>query len=130
MSTKRIGYVAIPICVQLPLNDPAEVTFASKRFEVMSMEHDFIFGVELLRELFPRDELLRRCGPHSSITDAPSATTVRAAHLHTARDSPYAVEEEMDETEDVPPVLTFKVAPHLLYDDAPRASAAAATHSQ
>ena len=136
MRTPRIGHVDIPICVHLPLNPRQEVTFARKRFEVVETDSEFIFGVELLRELFPGDALLQFAGPHSCITDAPRPTSVVAARMNTVEASPYVVDEDVDESSDPPHSLStnsyprFPVQPDLLYGDPLLAPTSAAPDMQ
>jgi hypothetical protein len=105
MRSPRIGHVDIPICIHLPLNSRREVTFALKRFEVVKTDSDFIFGIELLRELFPDDELLQFVGPHSCITDAPRPSSVVSASMCAESSSPYLVDEDVDDSPDSAPVL-------------------------
>ena len=133
MRTPRVGHVDIPICVHLPLNPNKEVTFALKRFEVVKTDSDFIFGIELLRELFPGDLLLQFVGPHSCITDAPRPTSVVSARMSIGGASPYTVDEDVDVSSDSAPILssTLNVAglsPTSLH--ASPVSAAATTSEQ
>jgi hypothetical protein len=45
MRVARIGYVDLPVCVHFPLDSKKQVIeVEKKRFEVMEMKHDFIFG--------------------------------------------------------------------------------------
>ena len=76
MRVPRLGHVDLPLTVHFPLDTTRQAcSYVSKRFEVMEMQRDFIFGVDLIGTLFPDDELLAYLGPHSSITDAPSVSS-------------------------------------------------------
>jgi hypothetical protein len=75
MRTLRRGFVNLPITVHFPLDEKrSAASFDSKRFEVLEMSHDFIFGIELLRALFKSDRMLAYAGPHALITDAPDVS--------------------------------------------------------
>ena len=130
MRTPRLGHVDIPVCVHLPLTPRSEVTFASKRFEVVKTDSDFIFGIELLRELFPDDVLLQFVGPHSCITDAPRPSVVVAARMSIRGESPYVVDEDVDESPDLPVSVVSSADPTTISHPLSPMSAAAASSDQ
>jgi hypothetical protein len=111
MRVARIGYVDLPVCVHFPLDSKKQVVeVEKKRFEVMEMKHDFIFGVEFLRLLFPTDQLLAFAGPHSCITDDPTAASLQvASFLHSCSSTAHMYDES--EGEDEPRSAAASVSP-------------------
>ena len=101
MRVPRLGYVELPVQVHFPLDSKRQaISVDKKRFEVMEMGHDFIIGVEFLRLLFPRDELLAFAGPHSCITDDPTAASLQvASFLNSCSPSAHFYDESDDESE-------------------------------
>ena len=107
MSVPRLGYVEIPVQVHFPLDSKRQaVSLDTKKFEVLEIKHDFILGIEVLRFLFPDDQLLAFAGPHSCITDAPSAASLQpalstqvASFLHSCSSSAFVCDEYEEESE-------------------------------
>jgi hypothetical protein len=70
----RIGFVMLPITILFPGTKRRPISL-KQQFEVFDIEPEFIFGTDLLPELFPDDEFTSYMIPHASITSKPVIDT-------------------------------------------------------
>lgn len=94
METARLGHVFERVTLHYPIPNGSTAVSFTKKFEVMEMDLDFLFGREVNRVLFPHDEQSKFGGAHASITDVPSqvvrvseAARLRAVTVENAVDA-------------------------------------------
>ena len=85
MKSKRLGHVVLPVTLHFPTPTGSATVSLTKKFEVMDMDLDFLFGREVNRVIFPNDIINGLGGPHSSITDEPHDVDYRTAPARSRR---------------------------------------------